>query len=1114
MSAASDYLRKVEAGLASGITTEHSYRGALETYLDSFFPGQVKATNEPTRAECGAPDFVVSRMDPAGPQTVGYLECKDVGASLDLAERTEQLRRYRTQLSNLVLTNYLEFRWYIDGELRETKSLAAMTAGGGLKSSSSQKEAVELLVGAFESRVPPSVATAQELAVRLARLTHMIRDIVVEAFEKKKASPTLLGIRTAFTEVLLPHLAEDRANPEFADMLAQTIAYGFFAARVNHVGPKPFQRIGAAEEIPRINPLLRQLFDTVTGAAFADEPYIGFIDDLARLLGSADMEAILADFGSVSGREDPVVHFYETYLQEYDPKLREARGVYFTPEPVVSYIVRSVDSLLKSRFDCREGLSDTTEVKVQTIDDSPQSPNPTPPRQEQTIHRVLVLDPACGTGTFLYACIRAIRSKMIRQGQTGLWSGYVSRHILPRFFGFELLIAPYAIAHFKLSLELQGHDLTPTERAAIAYTPQKPDRLGVFLTNTLEPGEKSYKGYFDPLMQTITREAASAAGIKGRLPILVVMGNPPYSGHSFNRNPWIESLVEDYKRGHPELYKPGQAKWLQNDYVKFIRFGQWRIDKTGSGILAFITDRGYLDNTTFKGMRQQLLSAFSDIYILDLHGGSKRKEMTPSGSPDANVFDIQQGVCIGIFLRASDASRPARVRYAEIRGTREEKYESLTKHDVADTSWIELTPTEPHYLFIPVDATLQTEYDQGWPLSTIFVEAGAPAPGLVTTQDEFAISFSPEDAADKVVKFLATESEAEARQSWRLCTQFQWNYSRAKSGLSQGGWEKLITPVVYRPFDLRWTVYDSNVAVHRRDRVMRHLRSAGNLALVSPRRVETSDPWTHALAVRNIVDHVAVSSKSIDYVFPLYLYPESAGPITTDSSQTGYVLGSAGATLRKPSLNAAFVDELAKATKLKYLEDGAGDLISSFGPEDVFAFVYGVLNLPIYRERFDALLRVGFARIPIPSGVQTFRSVTILGHKLIALHTGEHHRTPSSKISFPRAGSNEIERGCPRFFGVGSTPPGEASAIKAGRIYLSLDRAGNGRAAQFFDQVPVETWEWRVGGYLPAQHWLKARRLRALTFDDLDGYIGLLDSIDATIEAIARVERDLGKWPI
>jgi hypothetical protein len=529
------YLRALRRNLTTGAATEHTHRPALQHLLEEC-DARLSIINEPQRIACGAPDLLVTRDG----LTVGYVETKDIGTSLCQAERSEQLRRYRRSLENLILTDYLEFRWYVDGDPRESARLATWRHGK-LSTVRGGSQTVRELLENFLSHAPQEVNTPRELAERMARLTHLIHDIVVQAFEQDRASNLLRGWRSAFAKVLVADLDQPERTDEFADMFAQTLAYGLFSARVMDITPG-FDRLEAQHLIPKTNPFLRDFFYQITGPQLDDEPYVSFVDDLAALLAHTHMPAVLSDFGKRTRQEDPVVHFYETFLAAYNPQLREMRGVYYTPEPVVSYIVRSVDHLLKTRFDCPLGLSDTSKVTIRNVDPRLTVKGKPEMRKTTQSHKVLILDPAAGTGTFLYAVVDHIRQQFMQAGNAGLWSGYVREHLLPRLFGFELLMAPYAVAHFKLALQLAGYDLSDAQRTLWAYDFATGERIRVYLTNSLE-GPHEYTGL--PLFtQFLADETEAANKIKQHLPIMVVLGNPPYSGHSANKGAWIDGLLK------------------------------------------------------------------------------------------------------------------------------------------------------------------------------------------------------------------------------------------------------------------------------------------------------------------------------------------------------------------------------------------------------------------------------------------------------------------------------------------------------------------------------------------------------------------------------------------
>jgi len=647
-----------------------------------------------------------------------------------------------------------------------------------------------------------------------------------------------------------------------------------FAARCNHQGPPgSFKRLGAAAEIPKTNPFLRQLFEIITGNQLNDEPYAGYVDDLVQVLAWADISAILAEFGKRTRQEDPIVHFYETFLAKYDPKLRDKRGVYYTPEPVVSYIVRSVDILLRGRFGLSGGLADTSKVEYEDKTGGE-------PRVEQ-VPRVLILDPACGTGTFLHSVVDLIREQFKQQRNAGQWSGFVKDHLLPRLFGFELLMAPYAVAHLKLGLQLAGHDLTPEQQAIWAYDFSGGDRLGVYLTNTLEEAEHKVQTLYGPL-RVISDEANAAARIKRDMPILVVMGNPPYSGESANpswqmRDRGLErtfsgKLVRDYYSVDDHPLGERNPKALQDDYVKFIRWAQWRIERSGAGILAFITNHAYLNNVTFRGMRQQLMRAFSEIYILDLHGHMRE---TPEGRIDQNVFDIRLGVAVGIFVKQQGKQGTAKVHHAELRGTREAKYRALLGSDIATTRWKTLRPRPEHYFFVPWDNRLQSEFGRFWKITDAMPVSSV---GVLSARDMLAIGWTRDEIWNRVRLFAKLGAEETRARFHTGDDTEEWQVARAQDDVRKSGPSiDNCRPILYRPFDTRHTYYTGvarGFMSRPREDVVRHFIPGENIGLVFMRQVVLHGTYNHFYVSRHMVDNRALSSsKGYPSVAPLYLYP-------------------------------------------------------------------------------------------------------------------------------------------------------------------------------------------------------------------------------------------------
>ena len=831
---------------------------------------------------------------------------------------------------------------------------------------------------------------------------------------------------------------------------------------------------------------MRQVFDLVTGPDLNEEPFVSFVDDLAQLLNAAQMDLVLADFGKRGARQDPIMHFYETFLAAYDPAERERRGVYYTPEPVISYIVRSVDHLLRERFGCREGLADHGKARYRDDDGA-----------EREAHRVLVLDPACGTGSFLYAVVDHVREHYQTSGRAGMWRGYVRDHLLPRLFGFELLMAAYAMAHLKLGMQLAALDLPEAARADWAYPFEIGERLGVYLTNTLDPGESQTATMFGQL-RALTQEANAAVGVKRDLPIMVVLGNPPYSRHSANASrkdgqlTWIGGLIEDYKKVDGQPLGERNPKWLQDDYVKFIRFGQRRIQQSGAGILAFITNHAYLDNPTFRGMRQQLMDTFTDIYLLDLHGNSKKKERAPDGDVDQNVFDIQQGVAIGIFVKQAGKIGPARVRHADLWGEREGKYAALAESDITTTAWEELAPESPNYLFKPWDKALEQEYGRWRKINEIMPVNSV---GVVTARDKLTIHWS-DDEVMRVVRDFAALPPEDARIKYRLGRDAQdWKVHLAQEDLNDSELcAELVAPILYRPFDTRYTYYTGasrGFICRPRVEVMRHMVAGDSLGLIATR--QTRDTWS-ALATDSIIAHKALAAYDINTLFPLYLYPSE------QEIESG--LYDPGA--RRPNLSSRFTKELAERLDVKFIDDGRGDLEAAFGPEDVFHYIYAVLHSPSYRKRYAQFLRADFPRIPLPNDLDQFRALVALGRELTAVHLLEPPALDAADIGFPIAGENVVAQGYPKYVGPGERAPRGSEPLQEGRVYIN----GGGRRArgQYFEGIDPDVWEFRIGGYQPLRKWLQDRKGRRLSYDDQIHYIRIAAALRETIRLMSAID--------
>ncbi len=1068
MSILKQYLDKLKQKIDTDDSTEASHRSSLEGLLTSL-RNDISAINEPKHIECGAPDFIIYRN---GIPT-GYIETKNVGEPLDPVENSEQLKRYRESLSSLILTNYIEFRWYVNGEKKISVMLAEIDHLGGLRILKDNQEAALRLFNRFFDSEAPTISESSELAQRMASLARFIRILIENALQGEPEEGSLHSDWEGFREVLLPDLSVDN----FADMYSQTICYGLFAARCNHNEAAKFDRRNAADNLPETNPFLRKLFHHIAGFEL-DARIAWAVDDLAELLNRADMNAILKDWSGRARREDPVIHFYETFLSAYDPELREKRGVYYTPEPIVSFIVRSVDFILKRDFGLKAGLADHSKIKIKTKNG------------EKEYHKVLILDPAAGTGTFLYWVINHIYESFLKN--LGMWPAYVSKDLLPRIFGFEVQMAPYAVAHMKLGLQLKetGYDFRSAER------------LGIYLTNTLEESKNIGKV---PFAQWIADEARAAGDVKRKFPVMVVLGNPPYYGHSLNKGDWIVSLLKgkdtmtgetthSYFEIDGEPLKERNPKWLNDDYVKFIRFAQMRIEQTGQGILAFISNHGYLDNPTFRGMRSALMNTFDDIYILDLHGNVKKKEKCPDGSKDENVFDIQQGNAIGIFVKKPEKTNETTVRHAELWGERKVKYSPLLENFTETVEWEKLKPESPFYLFKPFDKTLLSEFNHWWKITDI---VPVNSVGIVTARDSLTIHFDEKSLLKTVKDFAGMQTE-EARYKYKLGKDVRdWKVEWAQNDINQTkiNTDK-ITPIHYRPFDIRYTYYTGKtrgfICMPRRE-IMHHFRNM-NFGLITVRQV-AEGVFNHAFVTDNIGNfRTTLSNKGGAYIFPIYLYPDpSRGDLFPNGSAPTDAPGG-----RKANLSDKFIAELSLKLGLNSTPDGEGDLDKSFGPEDVFHYIYAMFHSPAYRERYAEFLRLDFPRVPMTSNRDLFRKLTLMGKRLTALHLIQEYDLSNDLALFPVMGSCKVDY-------VRYSEPG---AQNKGSVQIN--------SKQCFSNVPPEVWEFHIGGYQVCHKWLKDRKGRTLSFEELEHYRKIVSALKETIglmEEIDRIIDEHGGWP-
>ena len=1057
------YLRKVAETHATGKATEHSYRGHLQTLLEELLPG-VAATNEPKQVvDCGAPDYVLTRRNGL---PLGYVEAKDLGAGLDDDRHKEQFERYRGALGNMMFTNYLAFQlWRGEQELGSVE-LAALR-GNKIHFLRDNFAPLADLIKAFGDYEAQPISASQDLARRMADKARLLALVVERALADaapRRASAQDLGGQLA---VFREYLISDLSPREFADVYAQTIAYGMFAARLRDQtagGGGDFSRRKAAELVPQSNPLLRKFFHHIAGYDL-DSRIQWIVDDLADIFRAANVAELMTDFVKTNGRADPFIHFYETFLGEYDPRLRKSRGVYYTPEPVVHFIVRAVDDILKKEFRLAQGLADAAKTTIEVNTEEPDKHSRSGfKRIAQEVHKVQILDPATGTGAFLASVVARIYEKFARQ--KGMWPDYVKQDLLPRLNGFEVLMAPYAMAHLKLEMILQqtGCELNS-------------ERLRIFLSNSLEEYHID-NGVL--LASWLSAESMEANLIKRDAPVMVVLGNPPYKGESKNKGSWMANLMGDYKQepGGGKL-REKNPKWLNDDYVKFIRYGQYLIDRNGEGILAYINNNSFLDNLTFRGMRWRLLRSFDKIYILDLHGNSQRKERAPDGSPDKNVFDIRQGVSINLFVKTGQKKPETlgKVFHFDLFGARESKYEFLWNHGLNQVKFNSLKPAVPHYFFTPRDYRLESEYQKGFSVADLMPVATS---GVTTARDNFTIHHSAAEVQETIETFLGL-SDQDARERFNLGADVRdWKVSLARKDLLDDGPDyQRIVPIMYRPFDRRYTYYtgrSKGFHCNPRETVMRHFLAGENIGLIVLRHAIT-DNWSHVQVANALIEaRIHYSNKGVAYLFPLYLYP---GRKPRSKEQ-----GIGEPPVRKPNLNPGLVKEIAANLKMEFAYEDE-QRRNAFFPEDLLDYIYAVLHSPSYRETYRALLKTDFPRAPFPADKKQFRALVKLGAELRALHVMESEKLNKLTTDYPEAGDNIVRQ------------------LKRDKDKVRINDT------QHFAGVPEAAWNFHIGGYQPAQKYLKDRKDRKLTYDEISHYQKIIVALVETAKIMQKIDARL-----
>lgn len=1013
----SKYIETINQRFRLGNSTEHTFRGDLQHLLESLV-SDIRATNEPKRQSCGAPDYIITR----GEISVGFIEAKDIGdKDLEGKKKTgnqEQFDRYRTALPNLIITDYIDFHFYRDG-IFTTKISIGSIDNGFIKPISENFEQFTQLFKNFCETISQTIKSPTRLAEMMAGKTRLMADIIEKSLNNDDDNGTLSNLKKqmlSFQQMLI----SDIDNKSFSDLYSQTIAYGMFAARYHDPTLETFSREESIKLIPKSNPFLRKLFKDIADEDL-DTRLVWIIDELVSVFLASDVALIMKDFGKSTKQEDPVIHFYETFLGAYNPSLRKSRGVWYTPQPVVNFIVRSVDEILKTEFELQDGLADSSKKKIKVNYQGKQI--------EKEVHRVQILDPATGTGTFISETIKHIHKKY--EGIQGIWSQYVERDLLPRLNGFELLMASYAMAHLKL-------DMLLTETG---YTPTREQRIRVFLTNSLEEPHPDSGTLWGNLL---SEESDQANEIKRDTPVMCVIGNPPYSGESSNTGEWIMKLMDDYKKEPGGILKLQERnpKWINDDYVKFLRYGQYYIEKNGQGIIAFINPHGFLDNPTFRGMRWNLLKTYDKIYTIDLHGNSKKKETSPDGSPDVNVFDIMQGVSINFFVKTGKKKENelGKVFHFDLYGKREFKYDFLNENSIKSIAYKELQNISPNYFFVGKDFEEQKRYDKGFKVNEIFISNNV---GIVTSKDAILINESKTTLIKNVVEFYQIQSN-----------------------------ENLIKPISYRPFDNKFIYYDVNLIERAREKSMKNFVNGDNVGLVIARQCVGNWKYVFISKLMGEFNLTGTAGRfgSGNY-FPLYLIPENNGQqIILNSSE------------RTPNLNSSIIKEISDKIGLVFTNEKELK-IDRYSPIDVLDYIYAVLHSPSYREKYNEFLKIDFPRVPYPNDKDTFWKLVKLGGEIRKIHLLESSVVEKPITKYPFSGTNVI------------------SGIKYenGKVHIN--------ETQCFEDVPEVAWNFFIGGYQPAQKWLKDRKEKELQIEDIRHYMKIIVALTETDRLMKEIDK-------
>lgn len=1045
---------------------ELTHRLFLHNLLDKLknhFNKEFKIEHEPERKQGSQPDFRISYQG----LNIGYIENKRVGTNLSQLLKSDQILKYLELNPNLMLTDYLNFMWVGKDEnnaplIKKEISVASLDElSKPLKPKpQTERDLIELFKSFFNYEAAP-ITNAKDFATHLSAPTRYLKDALIQYQKVDQVS----SIFKNFKE----YLYEELSFEDFSDAFAQTLTYSLFLAKLNH----PFEKINldnVRSSIPKNFAVIREMADFLKRLDAIKEIQ-WLLNEILSLINHVDMDSIIKD---LNDDKDPYLHFYETFLSAYDPKLREKKGVYYTPDSVVKFIINALDSLLKTHFkDAPLGLKSALDNE-----------------------NIKLLDFATGTGTFLLEAFRkALETRKTSDGSTSTKEDKY-QNLLKQFYGFEYLIAPYAIAHLNLSQAFKEEFKKPLKEN---------DALQIILTNTLiQPSEiVAYRG-LNPIFE---KELSNAQEIKKDENILIITGNPPYSGASSNKGlfEWevkatygiepefqkietkknvkladeIQTLLKNIQtqkessskdalkalkslHSKYKLQNEKNPKWLLDDYVKFMRFAQNKIESLGHGLFGFISNNAFLDNPTFRGLRRSLLECYDELYILNLHGNARKKEETPQGAKDENVFNIKQGVSINLFVKKAQTTKQ-KIHYYDVYGQRAEKYAFLAQNDLNSIEWLELAPREPFYLLLPLKTPLLEEYEQGFSVQDMFQVGGT---GICSKRDH-VVFHKDKESLLKLLKDFSTLEPSELRRKYNIKDTEGWKLGRAIENVkkNQHELEKYIVSCQYRPFDYRWTYYtDKSCGFLARPvyDVFKHMlppppptnpktpnQTRKNIALNTPRQLKNNDKsWTQCFISSSINDQgLSSGGNGAGVNYPLYQF-------------------------RDPNYTENFMPEFRSFIDKHYNH--------SFEPLEVLGYIYALLYSPNYRKRYEEFLKADYPKILFTNNKDLFRVLSLLGIELIGLHVLNQE---SLNYSFEKLKDATIGESCYKEAHE-CNPIIKKPSHNEQRLYINH--------SAYFRGVSQEIHDYMIGGYCVLDKYLKSHKDEPCDFDHVTNIIKVI----------------------